>query len=37
MCGYWMYAEEEHREMAGNTVIYVCRSCGFKEKVFEPK
>ncbi|MDO9512279.1 MAG: hypothetical protein Q7J34_11010 [Bacteroidales bacterium] len=36
-CGYYMLAEQENTQAAGSWVVYVCRSCGHKEKVFEDK
>ena len=36
-CGYYMLAIEEKEEPKGSYVVYECRACGFREKVFEPK
>lgn len=33
----WMYAYEEVEQPHGSWVYYVCRKCGFKEKIFEGK
>lgn len=36
-CGYYMIAVEEKEEPRGSYVVYECRACGFRERVFEPK
>ena len=33
----WMYALEEYYYPAGTKVVYYCKPCNFKEKVFEDK
>jgi DNA-directed RNA polymerase subunit M/transcription elongation factor TFIIS len=36
-CEHYMYAKSEKDYPAGTEVVYVCRSCGFEERVFEDK
>lgn len=33
----WMYAYKEIEETYGSWVYYVCRKCGYEDKVFEGK
>lgn len=37
MCGHYMVAIEEDEQSRGSWVVYECRSCGFREKIFESK
>jgi hypothetical protein len=34
-CDFYMFAKTQKDYPAGTEIVYVCRSCGFEEKVFE--
>jgi DNA-directed RNA polymerase subunit M/transcription elongation factor TFIIS len=36
-CSHPMYAADVKEASKGSWIVYVCRSCGFREKVFESK